>query len=511
MSGYPNDNKVIAKNTAFLYGRTLFAMTLSLFTSRIILSALGIQDFGIYNVVGGFVSMCYIFSASITVAISRFFAFELGRNKDADLSEIFSTAFNLQLLAALFIFFFLEVAGIWFLNNKMDIPFDRVQSTNTMYHFVVVSLLVSLICIPFNALVIAHEKMSFFAYVGVIDSVLKFVAALIVSHLGHDKLVFYSVLMLVVPCAQLVLYVWYCFVNFDRCRYRFILDKSLFVKIVSYAGWTYIGTTAAILRDQGGNVLINIFFGPIANAARGVAFQVQSALNSFALNFTTPIKPQIIKSYASGDFDRLKTLIYYGATISYFLLFIITLPVFVNTDYILKLWLETVPPQTVMFVRLSIVFILSEVISEPLVIAASARNSIRNYQLLVGGINLLNLPISYIALKNGGQPYVVITVAIFLSQCSLFARLIFLSKVMRLSVRRFFVWCYLRILAVSVLSLSIPLVLSECQAGGFYGFLESCLVCLGWSSLVIFYVGLDKNVRAFITNKVKFFCSKFCG
>lgn len=509
MSTSLNDNKAIAKNTFFLYGRTFFVMSLGLFTSRIVLGALGVQDFGIYNVVGGFVSMCYILSASITVAISRFFAFELGKDQNADLSRIFSTAINLQLLISLIILVLLETAGVWFVNSKMDIPLPRLQTANTMYHFIVASFVVSLMCIPYSALVIAHEKMSFFAYIGILDAVLKFAAALAVSYFGSDKLLFYSFLMLMVPCAQFLVYVWYCSRKLPLCRYRILFDKSLFVKIVSYAGWTYIGTTSAILRDQGGNIMINIFYGPVANAARGVASQVQSALHNFALNFTTPIKPQIIKNYASGDLNRVKTLIFYGATISYYLLFVIALPVFINTEYILSLWLKTVPPQTEIFVRLSMVFILSEVISEPLIIAASARNNIRNYQLLVGGIQLLNLPFSYFALKVGYPSYAVVVVAVLISQCCLFARLLFLWKVMDIPVVEFIVKCYFRIAWVSAISLVVPVLLSRYFERGFCGLLASCAVCVCWSLFVVFFMGLDKPIRIFIFGKIRVFCSKF--
>ena len=496
------DNKRIAKNTMLLYFRMLLIMAVTLYTSRVVLNTLGVEDYGIYNVVGGLVAMFSLFSSSISVSISRHITFELGKGDEGDVNKVFSSAVNIQIFMILIIFILAETVGLWFLNTHMVFPPERSFATNCVYQLTILTFIVNLFSIPYNAAIIAYERMKTFAYVSVVEAAMKLGVAFAIAYSGYDKLVLYAVLMMTVSVMTRVMYGIYCKRNLVSCTYRRIFDKEVLKNMFSYAGWTYIGASAALLRDQGGNILINVFFGPAVNAARGIAMQVQAAVNQFAVNFTTALNPQIVKNYAAQDFQRVKFLIRTGTLGSYFLLLLIALPILFNTPYILELWLKNVPNETVTFVRLALLFVMSEAISTPLITAASASGKIRNYQLLVGGIQSLNFPLSYILFRLGAPSYSVLFVAVILSQCCLTARLYVLRKMISLSARVFFKECYVRIVLVTVLSLPLPFAVSSCVNGGFMGLVVSVLACTLSSSAIIYFVGCTRHERELIHNKL---------
>ena len=496
------NNKRIAKNTLLLYFRMLLLMAVSLYTSRVILNALGAEDFGIYNVVGGLVTMFSIISGSITVSISRFITFELGKGDKGDVSKVFSSAVNVQICMSVIIFVLMETIGLWFLNHRMVFPESRAYAVNWVFQLTIVTFLVNLLSVPYNAAIIAHEKMSAFAYISILEALLKLGIAFCIIYTDSDKLIVYAVLMMLVSVAIRSIYSFYCRRNFSECIYRFILDKSILKNMFSYAGWTYIGSSAALLRDQGGNILINLFFGPTVNAARGIAVQVQSAVNQFAVNFITALNPQITKNYAAGDYERVKFLIRVGALAGYFLLLLIALPILFNTPYILKLWLKDVPADTVIFVQLAILFAMSEAISNPLITAASASGRIRNYQLLVGGIQFLNFPIAYLVFRLGFPSYTVLVIAIVLSQCCLAARLYILRKMIKLSAKAFLEECYVKIILVSLLALIIPALISQYVQENFVGLIISTIACTLSSVTIIYFIGCSRHERVLIYDKL---------
>lgn len=496
-------NKRLAKNTLFLYIRMLFLMIVTFYTSRVVLNALGVEDFGIYNAVAGFVAMFNLLSASITVAITRFITFELGKTKDQKLDRVFSSSVNVQLIMITIVVVIAETLGLWFLNTKMVIPQERMVAANYVYQATILTLAVNLFNIPYNAAIIAHEKMSAFAYIGIIDAVLKLFTAFALLYSTLDKLTVYAILTLIVSILVRSIYTIYCKRNFPECTYHFIFDREILKKMFSYAGWTYIGTSGALLRDQGGIILINLFFGPVINAARGISVQVQSAVNNFAQNFMTAINPQITKSYAAGDIEHMKYLISKGTRFGYYLVLLLSLPILFNTEYILQIWLKIVPAQTVDFVRLSIIFVLSESISNPLITAASASGKIRNYQLLVGGIQFANFPITWILFKLGYPSVSVLIVAILLSQCCFLGRLYILRGMISLSSRKFLRNSYMPILLVTVISIIIPSLVAYRIGPTFWGLVFSTLLCLSSASASIYYIGLTKAEKQFVLTKTK--------
>lgn len=503
MTDLSANNNRIAKNTLLLYFRMLFLMAVSLYTSRVVLNALGVTDYGIYNVVGGVVAMFSIISGSLSASISRFITFELGRGDKNRLKRVFSSAVTIQFLLAGIIIILAEAAGVWFLNVKMNIPAERMAASNWVFQFSIITFAVNLISVPYNATIIANEKMSAFAYISILEAVGKLAIAFLITVSPIDRLIFYSVLMCAVALMIRFTYGIYCRRHFEECTYRFIWDKDLLKRMFGFAGWNFIGATSAVLRDQGSNIVINLFCGPTVNAARGVAYQVNGAIQGFVSNFMTALNPQITKSYASGDRGYMMTLIYQGARLSFYMLLLLSLPVIINTHYILVLWLKIVPEHTVLFIQLVLVFAMSESISNPLITAMLATGNIRNYQIVVGGLQMMNLPVSYVLLRMGMFPEVVMVVAIVISQCCLATRLYMLRGMIGVSARKYLRHVYLNVLAVTLLSAVVPVIVSRNISEGFINFILLCLLSLVCSSLVIYYIGCNRQERQFIASKVK--------
>lgn len=502
MSNTTENNKRIAKNTLLLYFRMLFLMAVSLYTSRVVLNALGVEDFGIYNVVGGVVAMFSVLSGSLSAAISRFITYELGKGNQENLNKIFSSAVTIQLGLAGIIILLAETIGIWFLNVKMNIPEVRMEAANWVFQFSILTFAINLISVPYNASIIAHEKMSAFAYISILEAVGKLTIAYLIAISPIDKLIFYAILMCVVALVVRLAYGNYCKRHFSECTYHFSWDKQLLKSMFSFAGWNFIGASSAVLRDQGGNVVINLFCGPAVNAARGIAFQVNNAVNQFVVNFMTALNPQITKSYAAGNKEYMMTLIFQGARLSFYMLLLLSLPILVNTHYILVLWLKIVPEHAVFFVQLILIFALSESISQPLITAMLATGKIRNYQIIVGGLQMMNLPISYILLRLGYFPEVVIVIAICISQCCLAARLILLRGMIGLSITKYLKNVYLNIIIVSIIAVILPLISAYYIKESFISFILISLIAVICTLSSIYFIGCNNQERDFIHQKL---------
>lgn len=503
MSNQTSDNnKRIAKNTLLLYVRMLFMMLVSLYTSRVILNSLGVEDFGIYNVVGGVVSMFTLISGSMCAAISRFITFELGKREKNRLGEVFSASVTIQLLLALLVVVLLESIGVWFLNYKMTIPMERLVPANWVLQFSLVTFVLGLIGVPYNSALVAHERMSVFAYFSIFEAIGKLLISFAIIWSPMDKLVFYAVLMCVLAVCMQIAYLRYCKKHFEECTYHFHWDKEILKKIFGFAGWNFIGASSAVLRDQGGNLIINLFFGPSVNAARGIAGQVNNAISGFASNFMWALNPQITKSYASGDKDYMMTLIYQGARLSFYMLLLLSLPVIINTHYILVLWLKLVPEHAVPFIQLTLIFAMCESISNPLITAMLATGNIRNYQIVVGGLQMLNLPISYLCLRLGASPESVLIVAIVISQCCLAARLYMLRGLIGLSVIQYVRKVYLNVIMVSVLSLIVPFFTFRFFTESFLSFAILTALTLTCTLFVEFFIGCNRKERAFVYKRI---------
>ena len=354
MSESSSNNKRIAKNTLYLYFRTFFVMAVSIFTSRVVLETLGVEDFGIYNVVGGFVAMFSLLSGTLTAATQRFITYELGK-EHPESNKIFSVSLGIHLVLAVIILLVLESVGLWFLNYEMNISPDRLFAANWVFQCSVLTFCINLISIPYNASIIAHERMNVFAIISIFEVSAKLAVVYLLMAFNGDKLIVYAILLLVVAILLRLIYGAYCKRNFKECSFRLVKDKSAYIQMLSFSGWNFIGSTAGVLNTQGINLLINLFFGVTLNAARGVAEQINTAVNHFVMNFMTAINPQITKSFASGNFEYLNTLIVKGTKYSFFLFWFFCLPLMLEADFVLNLWLVEVPPYAPILLRYALV------------------------------------------------------------------------------------------------------------------------------------------------------------
>lgn len=508
MSEISSNNKRIAKNTLLLYARMLMLMFIALFTSRVNLQSLGIVDYGIYNVVGGIVVMFSVLSGSLSAAISRFLTYELGKGDIEKLKCVFSSSVTIQFILSGIIVLLAETIGLWFLNEKMVIPPNRIIAANWVYQFSVLTFVLNLISIPYNAAIIAHERMSAFAYITIFEAIGKLLIAYVTFIVIFDKLICFSAMICFIGVIIRVIYGWYCKRHFKECSFHFMYDQSLFKKMFSFAGWNFLGASSDIFRDQGGNILINMFFGPSANAARGIAVQVNTAVIGFVKNFTTAINPQITKSYASGDSEYMMNLVFQGARFSFYILLILSLPIIINTPYLLHLWLGNVPEHTDNFVRLVLVFSLSETLSYTLVTSMLATGNIKNYQLVVGGLALLNLPLCYLCFKFGAPIESIYVVAIVISVACEAARLFMLRRMIKLPVKKFLNQVYFKVILVSVLASFAPVALYLYSNGSIWLFILNCLVCLISSVFCILFVGCNSDERSWVYTKMSSLLSK---
>ena len=494
----------IAKNTLMLYVRMLFMMFMGLYTSRIVLQALGEGDYGIYNVVGGVVAMFTIISGALNSAVSRFITFEMGKGEGARLNKVYSTAVIIQIVLAAVVVAVAEPVGLWFIDNEMTISPERIPAARWVLHFSLLAFVVNLMSVPQMASITAHERMSAYAWIGILDGLLRFGVALLISCSGHDRLVAYAALMAVSVLTVRMAYGIYCRLHFPECRFRPVFDRPLMKEMFSFAGWNFIGVTAGVLRDHGGNILVNVFSGSVAvNAARGVALQLSNAVQSFVTNFMTAVNPQITKSYAAGEKDYMFSLMRKSSRMAYYLLLIIVLPVIFNVDYLLSIWLDEVPAGSASFARLFLILALSESLSGPLITGTQATGKIRDYQILVGGLIMLNFPVSYIFLKAGAAPEVTVVVAIVISQICLFARLYMLRRLTEFPVGEYLIRLYLNVLIVTLTAVILPLALMRYMPGGLTGFLLDVPLCIVCAALAVLFKGCSSAERKELWNMIR--------
>lgn len=503
MSSETINNKRIAKNTLLLYVRMLFLMLISLYTSRVILNALGVEDYGIYNVVGGVVAMFSMISASLNSAISRFITYELGIGDLNKLKKVFSSSVTIQIGLAVFFLLIVETVGVWFVNYKMVIPVDRLVAANWCLQLSAITFSINLISVPYNAAIIAHEKMSAFAYISIIEAVGKLLIAWLILISPIDKLIFYAIMLAFMAIVIRYIYMYYCKRHFVECTYFFIYDSSLLKRIFGFAGWNMIGTSSAILRNQGTDILINLFFGPAVNGAKAIANQVNAAIDGFVQNFMIAMNPQITKSYANGNHHYMLDLVMKGAKFSYFILLFLGLPILLNTGFILQLWLKIVPAHAVLFVQLIIVMTMCDSLSHTLVAAILAEGEIKLYMAVVGGLQMLNIPIAYIALWLGCIPEITVVIAIILSQVCLFTRILFLKRKVNLSVREYMYKVYFVIVSVTLLAALLPVCLKTIMDDGWLSFVLVTVVTLACTVVSIYSVGLSRDERQMVLLKTK--------
>lgn len=490
----------------------MFGMLVSLYTSRVILQALGVEDYGIYNVVGGFVAMFSMISSSLSASTGRFLTYELGKGDIEKLQNVFSTSLIIHIVLVILIVSLAESFGVWFINNHMTIPEERLYSANWVFHASVISFVFSLLSVPFNATIISHEHMYIYAYVGILDILLRLIIVLLIAYvpLCEDRLIWYSSLLVLVNVALQLFYIKYCRSHFIECKFKVTFYRKCFSEMGSFAVWNFIGCTASLLKDHGVNILLNVFIGPVVNAARGIAASVNTAINSFVSNFMVALNPQITKSYASQDYNYMNSLIERGSRFSYYIMLFLILPVVMETEFVLTLWLKEYPLYSVIFVRLVLVASIIDALSNTLITLQNATGRIRNYQLAVGGMLMMNFPLSLFCLKLNITPVSVYVVSIGVSFSCLFLRLFFLERMVeKFSSMNFLRKVCFNVLVVTVLALILPFILHSTLPYGWFRFIIVVIVCLLSSSLCILFVGCTIGERQFLFAKLLLLKEKF--
>lgn len=508
MSDAAVNNKRIAKNTLFLYFRTILILLVTLYTSRVVLNTLGVEDYGVYNAVGGMVSMFTIISGALSNAISRYITYEIGKGDSERLRIVFCTSVNIQIILALIVFVLCEVIGIWFLNSKMIIPAERLVAANWVLHFSLFSFVVNLISVPYNACIIAHEHMSAYAYISVFDAVLKLCVAFLLIASPFDKLIVYSFLLLITALVVRLLYGLYCGRHFDECHYKPIYDKVLFKEMLSFAGWNFFGNTTSVLNTQGINLLINVFFGVIANSARGVASQVDAAVNQLVVTFTTAVNPQITKSYAQGDVQRMNYLICKGAKFSFFMLMIFVIPLIFETRTILTLWLGSIPSRAIIFTKLALIGTMVNILGNTGYTACIATGNIKKYSIIITIIGSLNFIITWVAYRLGSSVEKTYYIYIFVYALVLIARLILMKEMLQFPIIMYVKEVLGKIILPLLVSLIFPYVLQQFFEPSVGRMLLISSTSVVWTGGCIAMFGLTKGERDFIFNKIKSFTLK---
>lgn len=478
-------------------------MLVSLYTSRVVLNVLGVEDYGAYAVVGGVVSMFGFFNGAMSSATQRFLSFELGKNDYIQLRKTFNATQIIHIGIALLVFILAETIGLWFLNNYLNIPDGRMEAARWVYHFSVVSFMISIIQVPYNSVIIARERMNVYAYVSILEVTLKLLIVFMLTWIAFDKLKLYGFLLLAVTAIIALIYRVYALKHFDETRFQVVKDKVLYRTLVSYSGWNLFGNIAAVAKGQGVSIILNIFFGTVVNAAQGIANQVYGAVNSFVTNFQMASNPQIIKSYAAEDKAYMTNLVIRTSKFSFYLLFMLCLPVIIEIDYILKLWLKIVPEFTAIFTVLILINALIDSISGPLMTSLQATGKIRLYQSVVGILLILILPISYLFFKFGFAPESTFVVSICIAIIAFGFRLLLTKmQIPEFSIRQFLQEIVLRNISVVLLSVFIPWIIKYSISVGFIRLLIVTLTALVSSALSIYFIGLKKNEKRFVRNSI---------
>lgn len=501
-----SSNKTIAKNTIYLYIRSFLMMAVSLFSSRVVLQALGIEDYGLYGAIGSFVAMFTIMNGVLAAGTSRFLTFELGKGDNENLRKTFSASFTMHCALAVVLFILLETLGVWFLNNKMSIPEGREFAANIVFQLSIVTSMLSLTQVPYSASIIAHEKMSVYAYVGILEVVFKLALVLILLYIPFtDNLIGYAIILTIWGIGLQIWYRYYCRKRFEEANLMVVRDKNIYKGMLSYSLWDIVGQFCATGNSQGLNILLNMFFGVSVNAARSVAYQVENAITVFSSNFMTSVQPQIVKSYARGDYDRFFQLIYEGGKYSFFLLFIISLPIFLEANYILSLWLVDVPPMSVLFLRCVIVITLLRVPSQTIIRGVHATGKVKILNLTSGVYSASTfLPVIYISYKMGLPVWMCFVVQAF---NSLIVCTYLEMRALKINID-YNIWSYykdvyfksLGVCMLAIIPSVFPLILME---EGLIRLILTGTISVISTAVVVYYFGLSYEMREKILGIVK--------
>lgn len=489
------DQKRIAKNTLLLYIRMGLIMLISLYTSRVILDALGETDMGIYGTVGGIVMMFAFLSNTMSTACQRFFAYELGKDDFAGLKRVFSLCVTVFVAIAVLVVVLCETVGLVLLYKKIQTE-GRFDAAMWVFQCAIVSFVFTILRTPYQGMIIIKEKMKVFTYISVVEAVGNLLIALLIAHTASDRLILYGILMLVINALVSLYYIFYCTHFYPECRFRFCWDTRQFKEIFSFAGWNMIGSLASVCKSQGLTILLNMFFGNALVAARAMAYKVYTTIQQFADNFFVAMKPQLLKSYAAGDKEGMFKLVYQSSKFSFFLLYALSLPLLLETPFILDIWLKDVPDNTVLFTRLVILNALVDVFANPLGASMMAYGKIRDYQICCGGIILFILPLSYLFLKLSFPAATVFVISILVSVLAMLLRLGFVHKKLDFSLKKYTNLVLLPVLGVIILSSIIPLWVALQMSSGWLRFSVVSILSVILTILLIFFIGMTRTERS---------------
>lgn len=481
----------------------LLVMGATLYTSRIVLNVLGAEDYGLYNVVGGLVTMFTFLNGSLGSATSRYITFELGRRDYERVNRVFNVALLIHIALAVLIIIMAETIGLWFFYEKMTIPEERMSAAFWVYQISILTCFFSLTQVPYNAMIIANENMRIYAWVGIVESVFKLAIAFILPFAPFDTLVYYALLLCVVQISIMLFYRIYCGRNFKESKIILYKDRTLYKEMFSYAGSDLIGNLSVLAQGQGLNILLNMFFGPVVNAARGIAYQVQGAVTQFSNNFMTAVRPQIIKSYAEGDISGMMRLVKDSSCFSFYLMWLICLPIFLETDYILSLWLGEYPEHSVSFLRLVLILCLIQTLKTPRTTVFHATGHIQRINIFVGSILCGVLPVAYLLLKFGCEPESVFMAANVTMIMSEFVSALILKRYIDYSASKYLMEVHGRCILVACFSILMPVLIYDKWLEPTFGRLVLTIFITSISIIIIvFAVGIRSSVRRKVCQKI---------
>lgn len=497
-----DNSKRIAKNTVFLFVRMLLIMGVTLYTSRVVLRVLGVEDFGIYNVVGGLASSFVFFSSSLSNATQRFLNFELGRGNIINVRNIFNISLLIYSVIALIVFVVSEIGGMWFINHKLVIPVERLGAAIWAFQMMVISLIVTLIGVVFDSVLIARENMKLYAYMGILEAGGKLLIVYVLDYMPLDKLKLYSILLLCVALTIKIIPAVFCIRKYPECRIRLYWDISLFKEMFKFVGWNGFGTAVWAVNEQGMTILLNIFFGPVVNAAKAIATQVNAAVNNFGSNFFVAVRPQIVKSYANKEYAYFVELIHDSSRYSFYLMWLLCLPVLLRVDYILELWLGIVPGYTSEFARWILIYSLVNILTNPFWSAIQAIGKLRRYILVGSTIYLMAFPISYLFLRCGSCPVVVFQILALVRLAYLFITIKIVGCYVSIPMLRYIRQVVVPIMKVTVVSLIVMIPLNFYFEEDFLSFFIVSALSVMVSLLVIVFGGITSKERSMIIFKI---------
>ena len=506
----PNeDNKRIAKNTLFLYVRMILSIIVSLYTVKVVWRVLGVDNYGIYNLVGGIVIMFAFLNSAMVASSQRFISFELGRKNANNLNKVFCISVTVHCLLAIGIILLAETAGLWLLNAKLNIPASRMYAANWVYQCSVLGFAINVVSVPYNACIVAHEHMKAYGYLGILEVILKLLIVFLLLIIPYDKLITYSLLVLGVSILMRLLYGIYCSRHFTECKYHYVTDHHLMRDMFSFAGWSFIGNLGFSVRDQGLNIVLNLFFNVAVNGAKGVATQIGGVISGFSQSFQMAINPQITKRYAAGEIESMKSLIFSGCKYSAMLMMVVVIPLYFACNQVLSLWLDEVAPYTVGFLQLVLIMLLFDSMTSPITTALQATGRIKWFQITVSIIMISTIPLAWVWLKVEANPYIILYVSIITTVIALIARLLLLKKELGFSLTDFFTKVLSRAVFVCLSSAVIVWWIYSKLPNSFFHLVIFAILSVIAIVFISYMFGLNNQERGIVLQLVKKRISRF--